>query len=666
MSVTVTAADPWPASPNSSFRIDIQALRGLAVLLVLLYHARLGPFRAGYLGVDVFFVISGYLVTTMVTGRIDSGRFRFSEFYLRRARRLLPATYVTLVLVLIAAFHLLDIREWRDFAYQVLGALTFSGNIVLWKQSGYFSGEAELKPLLHVWSLSLEEQYYLLLPAAMVLMPRRLWLPAGLVLTTVSLALHWTWARTAPDAAFYLLPSRAWELGLGSLAALVAGHRSTVSAPGLLQWLFWPALVALLAVPTLAENQPAPVGNLMVCLATLVVIMRRHRALGSGRLLRILAKLGDVSFSLYLVHWPILVFIHSHYAADPVLRAPPVSIRLLAVLASILLAFLMYHWIERPFRSHRVRGGRLKVALTAAVSVVIAATPLALLQRVAHSSAYGPGGQTADRDDNVGFGERCDQYQRIQSLAECSNSENPKIVVWGDSFAMHLVPAIAASIDAGVLQVTKSSCGPFLDLSQITPEYPRSYAENCLMFNRSVYEFLALDRSIEVVVLASAVYPYFDRGHRQLLLHGEQGLEVVTPSMPLALHSLSETIRQLRELGLRVVVVAPPPSNGFDYTLCLERKASARTLSAFSLNCNIPRAEYQASKADVLEFLDRLGSQADVAVIGFDEILCGPDECVTALDGVFLYRDEGHLSTVGSQLLGRRMQLGERLFSAAR
>ena len=203
-----------------ALRIDIQALRGLAVLLVILQHAKAGFIEAGFLGVDIFFVISGFLITGMLAKAIARGSFSFSEFYFRRAKRLLPAAYVTFATTAVLSYFLLDAAEWHDFTVQLAGAVTFTGNLALWQQTGYFEGAAALKPLLHVWSLAVEEQYYLLLPAAMALVPRRYWTAGNALLLFASLALCVVLTFSSPNAAFYLLPARAWELALGSLAAL--------------------------------------------------------------------------------------------------------------------------------------------------------------------------------------------------------------------------------------------------------------------------------------------------------------------------------------------------------------------------------------------------------------------------------------------------------------
>lgn len=198
-------------SKNRPFRTDIQALRGLAVSIVLLYHAKLGIFENGYLGVDIFFVISGFLITHLIKTEIDSGKFHLPRFYWNRAKRLLPAAYVTFFFIAILSPFILNNTALDGLRAQMIGAVTFTSNIILWRQSGYFTADAGLQPLLHTWSLAIEEQFYLILPAILLITPRRLWLKATIIALIAGITLCFITVQFKPSISFYLLPFRAWE-----------------------------------------------------------------------------------------------------------------------------------------------------------------------------------------------------------------------------------------------------------------------------------------------------------------------------------------------------------------------------------------------------------------------------------------------------------------------
>jgi peptidoglycan/LPS O-acetylase OafA/YrhL len=647
-----------------AFRTDIQALRGLAVLLVILQHARADFIGAGYLGVDIFFVISGFLITGMLAKDIGSARFSFSGFYFRRAKRLLPAAYVTFLATSVAGFFLLDASEWNDFTRQLAGAVTFTGNFALLQQTGYFEGAAALKPLLHVWSLAVEEQYYLLLPAAMMLVPRRYWSPGNLLVLAGSFALCVVLSFSRPDAAFYLLPTRAWELGLGSLAALAGTGNEGIRR--LVARLFLPALVVVVAIPIWPLAAPNFVNIALVCVATMLVILRRHDALQDRPIPNALARVGDASYSLYLVHWPIFAFINNIYAGDPSFGTPGAVVLGGATLLALLLGYALYRCVELPVRRIEFRSPRRWILAAVAASACLAVVPLTIAARTSTHGIHGPAIDYAWlRRDNVGFDSVCDGYQRLEYTARCSNAPQPGTMVWGDSFAMHLVPGLAATLDTGLLQATKSACGPLLDIAQIYQEYTREFAERCITFNRSVIDYLVAHPSIRTVVLSSPFYEYFDPERRMLrVVDGK--LVVQPPDEAVAIDALAATIARLRAMGRRVVIVAPPPSTGFDYTHCLERKARNRTLFGKLIDCNVPLEQYRASKREVFDYLATVRRQADVEVVSFDPFLCNDRECATELGGVFLYRDEGHLSYDGSVALARAMHLGSLVTAAAR
>ena len=641
------------------FRTDIQALRGFAVLLVLFYHAKLPRLHAGYLGVDVFFVLSGFLITRIIKEAIEAERFSFGAFYWRRAKRLLPASMLTFLLTALVAPLLLTTLELKAFTGQLAGALTLSGNIVLWQQTGYFAGAAELKPLLHVWSLGLEEQYYLLLPATLVFVPRRHWLTTALLIGLGSLAICLVLLRSDPSAAFYLLPPRAFELAIGSAAALAVPERGRTQA--LLAHGFWPAVGVLLLAPFLPPRLPHPgLVALLVCLATLLIVLARHRALNRGLLPVTLALVGNISYSLYLVHWPIFAFLRNAYLGEL-----PRRTAWLAVGLSLLAGFALYRMVEVPFRRSALRFSG-KVVLAGLGVLVLALLPPLLVSRARARANY-----AEIRRINYGLGSACETEGRFRPKPECTSTPAPRLLVWGDSYAMHLVPGLLAVTNTGVMQATRSRCGPFLDFAAIhlsIPELDRSWTEQCLEFNRSVFDALKRLPSIEVVVLSGELGKYVGPAatseYRSVTVSGGEWT-THPPTVAGALAAMRETARRIRSLGKRVVLVAPMPSGGFDIGICHERKATGLLILGVDRSCRFPSATLRGQPAQQ-EFLDRLAGEAGVNAVRFESVLCDRRFCVTELDGIPLYRDGNHLSYDGSRALARHAKLGELLEAAAR
>ena len=665
------ADDPPPilrvaAARPHRLRTDIQALRGLAILLVLLHHARLLPgLKAGYLGVDVFFVVSGYLITGIVQRALLAGTFSFTEFYFRRAKRLLPAAYVTLLLTALASSLFLTRPEMKDFTWQLLGAVTFTGNIALWMQTGYFEGAAYLKPLLHVWSLSIEEQYYLLMPAALVFTPRRFWRAGVLVALAGSLALCLILVSIKPGATFYLLPTRAWEMALGSIGVLALEG----SAAGTLvaRLLFWPALVALLLVPFLPTGAPHPgLDALIVCTATLIIILRRHPMLNTGLPVRGLARLGDISYSLYLVHWPLLAF-----AANAWVSPVPGVVRLALAALAMALAWALYRWVEQPFRRTEIVFNRRSLGMTLGVSAMLVFSGFGTY----HSqTSVNPVDYSFVRRGNMGLSPACEYGARFTSKPECRISDPPRIMVWGDSTAMHLMEGIVATTNQGVVQATKTVCGPLIGLSsfQSSGTYSREWANGCLAFNDSVVDYLARTPTVEVVVMASQFGQYLS-GNQLRSREGGNSQDVAGAvgeregSEDVAAEALRRSIAAVRAVGKRVVLVAPPPSaSGIDFGRCLELKASGKAVfGAHMPSCAISEALFRVDRAPVQRLLSRVATESSVPVFYMDEFLCQSGICAVELDGTFLYRDGGHLTYDGSRLLGKKLDLTNRLMALA-
>lgn len=652
------------AESTRQLRVDIQALRGLAVAMVVLFHVKLGGLPGGYLGVDIFFVISGYLITTLIAGAIERGEFSVKDFYLRRARRLLPAAYATFFVTALLAPWFLNQMELRDFGHQLAGALSFTGNIVLWQQTGYFEGASDLKPLLHVWSLAVEEQYYFVLPAIMLLLRPKRWLRGVFLMMVASLALCMAIMFIKPVAAFYLLPTRAWEMLIGSLGAVLmlpsqsAALRSIAVRTA--KFLLVPALLGLLVLPVhpLGGKHPG-LDAFLVCWSTLVVILSNSVLVNQSWPARGLAKVGDISYSLYLVHWPVIAFTKNSWIGTS--SHLPTSLSGLDLGLSLVLAWLLYRYVERPMRHYS--SGRPSVTLFK----VFAASAALLLITPMISRAVSPQIDFTDvRRINAGLSAACDYDGNFIPKTECSNHQTPSLLVWGDSFAMHLVPGIVESwAPGGIVQATKSRCGPLLGIAPRAnadqgagDKGADAWAKQCIEFNESVLEYLRATASIETVVLSSPLSQYMRPSADTHLIKAGGNYATSPATLEDTEAGLLRTIAAIHAAGKRVVLIAPPPSSGFNIGDCLERELSGALVLGVQPGCSVSKVEYAKHRAGVLEVIQAVSVQG-VPVISFDKILCDADYCQTQRDGTMLYRDGTHLSVDGSKLLAKSMNLGQ-------
>ncbi len=651
---------------NPRVRNDIQALRGFAVLIVLIYHAKLGVFPAGYLGVDVFFVISGFLITRVVRDGLTRGDFSFREFYLRRAKRLLPAAYAVLLLTAVLAPIFLTSVELDDFCAQMVGAVTFTANIVLWRQSGYFGNAAGLKPLLHVWSLSLEEQYYFILPAAMYLVPQRLWKSATIIVFVLSFALC-LFMVNKTAAAFYLLPPRGWELAIGSLGGLIT---VTNRCRQTIRYFFWPAMVALIALPvtTIFPFHPGP-DALIICVSTLTLIICEHPLLSRGPIVRGMGGIGDISYSLYLVHWPIFAFLHNIFIGDDTFRSPPFLLRAGLVGLALILAWLLNRYIEEPMRRVKIGYSPRVVALTVLTSCALVFTTIGAARTVIRDRDY-----ANIRQANKGLNGACDFKRDFEPIPQCQTSNTPLILVWGDSFAMHLVPGILATKGQSlpIVQATRGECGPLLGLAPVERAFKtgadNTWAKRCIAFNDSVIRYLERTDSVKIVVLSSPFKQYLDYMDYRLEARSstQDRFMIVDAGLRTALAGMKATVDRVRELGKKIIVVAPPPQAEFDVGRCLERIQSKMLTIDAPVHCAINRITYNQRNAVVLQFLDTISDFADVDVIDLKSYLCKQDTCDTETSGSALYVDQAHLSREGSVLIAENTSLVQQILRKAR
>ena len=330
------------------YRREIDGLRAVAVLPVILFHTGFSVFSGGYVGVDVFFVISGYLITSILINDLEQGNFSIAGFYERRARRILPALFFVMAACLPFAYMWMLPTQLKDFAQSLVAVVFFASNIFFWRESGYFAADAELKPLLHTWSLAVEEQYYLLFPVFLLLTwrfgrSRVFW--SVVVISVASLLIaEWGW-RNKPSANFYLAPTRAWELLAGSICAFLSVGKAQRSSNVLSVIGLGLIIFSIFAYDA---NTPFPsVYTLVPVVGTALVILFAEKETWVARLLslRSLVGIGLISYSAYLWHQPLFAFARIRSLTEP-------SHELMGLLAamSLLLAWATWYWIEQAFR----------------------------------------------------------------------------------------------------------------------------------------------------------------------------------------------------------------------------------------------------------------------------------------------------------------------------
>ena len=429
---------------SSTYRPDIDGLRAVAVLAVVAFHAFPERLPGGYAGVDVFFVISGFLISSIILRDLEAGTFSVANFYGRRVRRIFAALIVVLAATLVIGSFVLFPHEYRQLGRHVLGGAGFVSNLLLWSEAGYFDEAAEAKPLLHLWSLGIEEQFYILWPVLLAWSSRarvRL-LPVSLLLFAASFVLNVVTTGRDPEAAFYSPGTRLWELMAGSvLACLVV--RGQLPARGAAVRSIAGAALIVAALTLLDPGSAFPGWWALLPVAGTTLVISGDRAGWCNRLLsaRALVWMGLISFPLYLWHWPLLSFLR--IASES--ATPTRELRVAAVVVSVLLASLTYWFVERPVRTGGHR--RLKVWTLSAGLACIAVAGLAasrsvgprgdLPAEVERLAAFQYDYRTAYRSGACFIG----AVQDARAFGACGG--DGQLVLWGDSHAAALPPLLA-------------------------------------------------------------------------------------------------------------------------------------------------------------------------------------------------------------------------------
>lgn len=654
------------------YRKDIEGLRALAVLSIILFHFGESAFAGGYVGVDIFYVISGFLIGKSVITGVTEGRFSLRDFLVRRLRRLYPAQVALFAVCTPVAIVLLLPEHLVAYARSLAAAALYGSNMQFLREAGYFDSWAFTKPLLHTWSLGVEAQFYVTFPLLILALSRlgggrKLMIGAVVLLALLSLAAAEATLRVSPIAAFYLFPLRAWELFVGVVIGVVqapqglAAHRwrrEAMAALGL------PLIIAPMflygsktAFPGLHAIPPVLGAALIIWAGS------AGRTLAGDILSRQpFTGVGQISYSLYLWHWPIIVFL-SYYAAGDL----PGSWRVAGLAVTLMAAVLSYHFVERRFRARRASDGRM-LAWAFALCLFFVAAGVGL--RLAHGlpERYG-------KDQQVLASAASDFWQRrgqcfgqdnarLPGVAHCRLGDpaaEPDFLIWGDSHAGAFRDGIdLAAREAGRsgLLVTEAGCPPLIGVRKVASAQSRAEDEACFTNNVRLMLALGQDPALRDVVLIGR-WAFYASGHG-IGIDSDNSVRLTwadrRDGLPATLFDagLTRSVEMLRGQGKRVFILEQLPEfpDFSAYRLAarviLRGDAIAQATGAIGL---ADRAAVDRRQAIAQRALARQAANGGAIILSSHDRFCGPARCSAVQDGHPLLFDHNHVTVDGSYRL---------------
>jgi peptidoglycan/LPS O-acetylase OafA/YrhL len=630
-------------------RADIDGLRAVAIVPVLLFHAGISQVPGGFSGVDVFFVISGYLITGLILDDIAKGQFSIAHFYERRVRRILPALFFLLIFTSIAAYALLMPDDAREFGRSLFATMLFSSNVLFAKQTGYFQAPAEMKPLLHTWSLAVEEQFYILYPLFLFLITRYLRKRYVIVLlSTLGLSLAFSiwdvhWHRSV---AFYSSAARAWELLVGGILAIriIPALRQRIMADilGLLG-----LLLLVFSFLFLSGSLPFPGANaLYPAIGTALIIYSgtSHETIASRVLsTKPLVFIGLISYSLYLWHWVLIVF-YRYYSLHPLGGWS----RLALISIAAVIATLSWKFVENPFRGRRrlvqSRNVLFAGAATGSVMFILFAGVLFLTHGLPARLDKKVLGLLASKNDYWARRDAC--MDRICRIGD--DRATPTFILWGDSHAGAIAPAfeqIATANGVSGFVAFSPACAPLLGLKRYDEDDP----EKCTRFNRSVLNLIESSHIRNVFLHARwGLYAEGSRYGQEwggpVLLTGDRN-----PQQDYAKFAslFVSTVEELKRVNANIIVVSSVPEVRLDVPTSLARAAVTGRSSAVVT----PYSEFMARQGRTFSLLSQVVQKYDVRLVYPHRLICSDAWCPTTHEDHILYVDSNHLSVQGATYL---------------
>ena len=663
------------SNKRMEYRPDIDGLRALAVLPVIFYHLKTKGFEGGFVGVDVFFVISGYLITSIIYRELQNNSFSLANFYERRIRRIFPALFLTLFFTVIVGYWLLDADTFKDLGSALFSTTFFTSNLLLRNQAGYFDKAAELKPLLHTWSLALEEQFYIFFPLFFLIIFRlfKKYFKAVLIsLAIASFVLSQIWVSKDPSAAFYLIQYRAWELLLGSILAVGVlpklNHKLIKNFLGI----FGGGLI-LFAVFTFSAETSFP--GAMALIPTLGALLIIYSGGSDGNVVSSLLSskplvfTGKISYSLYLWHW-ILIVLARYYNILPLNFWQ----NLLVFVLTFVLSTLAWKFVENPFRDRKIINPKAISVFGISILLFAGAIGFAvswldgLPDRFEPLPIYG-GADNQELKDCMslqnGFKltsvENNTEYEQFEDIVcHMGPKELPvSFAIMGDSHLKALSLALdILSNEIGIHGIVLYSGGCPPSLNIIRPPYPY-----CKAHNDFAFEYLSRHNEIENVFFVSRWAIWADgSGYKaefmtpQYILPADQPHLLNIANNPRVLsESLEISFTQLEENGQQIFFVNDVPEIGY---LVREGFLIARRTNRDINRLIAPTfEEFNIRYQPIFDILDDLKVRhPSIKLINAYAALCDETDCFVEKDGYHLYSDDDHVSIFGAFLVAEEFR----------
>lgn len=658
-----------PHTPYKSvYRPEIDGLRAFAVLSVVLFHAFPNWLKGGFIGVDVFFVISGFLITTHIFENLDKNQFSFTDFFGRRTRRIFPALILVMVSSLVFGWFALSADEYAQLGKHIASGATFVTNFILVNESGYFDNAAETKPMLHLWSLSVEEQFYILWPLVLWLAWKRKFnlLTITIVVALISFYLNLRFVKTHPTETFFWPVGRFWELLSGSILAWLILYKSEIihkfklwidkylvrliyskdieseysTASNMIS--FFGLLLLSYGIIHINENLAYPSFWALVPILGAVLIIASGSSSWFNRkfLMNPLAIwFGLISYPLYLWHWPILSIIH-------IQKGESLSTfeAILAVFVSVFLAWATYFFIELRVRV----GGKLnKKSLT--LTILIICTGLTGFL-ISNNTINNQDNEISFKFNKQTMISNCDNIfpkWNIVNDSKCAFQSKPDkldTVIIGDSHAEHLFDGLVDELfnKNRAVAVFPSSCqSPLLDISSAfnpTEESIRIMREQGYKFISKALHFAQNSKSVKSIYLAH--HPQCDTVIKDIQNENERKLDKIYAD------GFERTFNMFSNSDKHIYVVLDNPRLPYDPSACSERK-----INLVKTKCTFEYSDSQSVQKNSYERQARIAAKkySNVSIINLKDLFCNGEQCSMAPLGKNLYRDVGHLNYEGSK-----------------